>query len=598
MSNYQGIKVALDTDEISHWFGVPVIVNDKGLGPQYVTYTFLKLMENRKIVPTDKVRIDAFIEREAKLDGSSFFAEGEECVALELIQLALITQKTSTIFAMAKMITEKTRKKISAYFEQYKADTPSPCLENVSGKKSSLEQYYTMDDLIILGKKLVSLRAEYLQMIATTEMIYKGRHILSANFTVKSGQLNHALSWENPHTIIGINSRGEERSLVIVANAPNVYTRDYLVDCLLLNEIPLTKHEYLQSEKVDISIKKESFTMNIIGDTYPGEFYSDRRTKAKRWDPLVEEGYDYCFKPLKSYLEKASLNIANFEAALVEDREDARLWELKKFVLGGYPTPTVKALKKANIHALLLANNHLADYGESGICSTKKALAKSKIAFAGIGENLKEASQPLRIKSNNKEIVIFNAYWYRQGNYRYFDFYPSVSKSGVNCLDGVLLEQIRWEKEQHPENFVIVSPHWGVDFNMTSKLQVYLAKKVVQAGADLIIGHGPHTLQKIDEISNVPVVYSIGNGFFNSDGEYDGYPQSVPYGMIAELKVENEQIKLLLRPIYSNNRDTKWQPNFVSEVHFSEVVQFLKREKSSLDKWMIKENYLEIVLDK
>ncbi|OTO14321.1 hypothetical protein A5875_003478, partial [Enterococcus sp. 3H8_DIV0648] len=55
-----------------------------------------------------------------------------------------ITQKTSTIFALVKMIKEKSRKKISYYFDKYKTDTPSPCLENVSGKKTSKEQYYIL----------------------------------------------------------------------------------------------------------------------------------------------------------------------------------------------------------------------------------------------------------------------------------------------------------------------------------------------------------------------------------------------------------------------------------------------------------------------
>lgn len=597
MSNYQGIKIALDTNKITHWFGVPTVFEDKGLGPQYVTYICLKLMENRKILPTDKVRIDAFIENEAKLDGSLFFEEGEECLALELIQLAIITQKTSVIFALAKLIKEKSRKKISAYFDEYSVDTPSPCLKNVSGKKSSLEQYYILDDLIVLGKKFSDLRAEYLQMLSTTEMVYKGRHLLSSNFSVKNGHLMYALSWDNPHIVLGITAIQDQRFLTIVVNAPNVYTRDYLTDCLLTNEAPMTKGEYIQSRSIDVMDDSQSFTMNLIGDTYPGEFYTDRRVKAGRWDPLTEEGYDYCFKPLTPYLKDASLNIANFEAALVEDRKKARLWDLKKFVLGGSPAPTINALKKANIHALLLANNHLADYGEEGIRSTKDALMNNKLVYAGIGEDFKEAARPLRIKTRHKELVLFNAYWYRQGNYRYFDFYPGVNKAGVNCLDGLLLEQIRWEKEQNPDSFIIVSPHWGVDFQMTSRLQTYLAKKVIRAGADLVIGHGPHTLQKVDELSTVPVIYSIGNGFFNSDGEYDGYPESVPYGMIAELKVDSGGLTLRLRPIYANNRETQWQPDFVSPTHFSEVVQFLKREQSALAKWTVKENYLERALE-
>lgn len=597
VSNHQGIKIDLATEEILTWIGEPLVMDNQGLGPQYVIYTFLKLMEIRKILPSDRIVIDKFIEREAQLDRSMFFLEGEEYLALELIQLAIISQKTSTIFALAKMIREKSKKKISFYFEQYKTETPSPCLENVSGKKSSLEQYYIMDDLINLGIKLSKLRPEYIQMLSISEMVFKNKHILSSNFTVKNKKLSHALSWDHPNNLLGFNYEEGNRYLVVVLNAPNVYTRDYLANCLLQNESPMSKSEYQQTERVDLSIEDETFNINIIGDTYPGEFYSDRRTKAGRWDPLINKGYDYCFDPLREYLKKSTVNIANFEAALVNDRSDSRLWELKKFVLGGEPEPTIMALKNANIKALLLANNHLADYGEEGILSTKKALRSENISFSGIGENFKEAAQPLRIQTKSREIVIFNAYWYRQANYRYFDFYPNVKKAGVNCLDGLLLEQVRWEKEQHPNNFIIVSPHWGVDFLMTSGLQKNLARKITRAGADLIIGHGPHTLQSIEDINQTPVIYSIGNGFFNSDGEYDGYPQSVPYGMIAELSIDNEQINLRLRPIYSNNRETIWQPNFVNEEDFLKVVDFFSREGSNLSRWTLKNTYLERTIE-
>lgn len=596
MQGYQGIKMNLATSEVTNSIGSEVLINDKGLGPQYIIYTCLKLMEIRKILPTDKVMVDDFIEKESKLDGSLLFKSGEECLALELIQLAIITQKTSTIFALAKLIKEKTKKKISHYFEGYKKETLSPCIENVSGKKSSLKQYYKMDDLIVLGKKIAQLRPEYIQLLHSSEMVFKGRHLLSSNFSVKNGRLQQVLSWDTPYSLVGIENLKTENNLIILINVPNVYIRDYFVDCLLMNESPLEKKGYLKMKKTDVYIEKDAFSINIIGDTYPGEFYSDRRSRAGRWDPLLEEGYDYCFKSLKKYLDKASLNIANFEAALVEDRSKSRLWAMKKFVLGGLPDPTIEALKTANIHAVLLANNHLADYGTEGIISTKRALQENQIAYTGIGEDLIEAARPLRIKTPSREIVLFNAYWFRQANYRYFDFYPGVNKAGVNCLDGILLDQIKWEKEQHPNNYIIVSPHWGVDFLMTSKLQTNLAKKIVRAGADLVIGHGPHTLQKIDSIDGKPVIYSIGNGFFNSDGEYDGYPQSVPYGMIAELKGTKKKMTLCLRPIYANNRETKWQPNFVSTSDFNEVIEFFERENSDLKGWRRKETSIELTL--
>ena len=138
----------------------------------------------------------------------------------------------------------------------------------------------------------------------------------------------------------------------------------------------------------------------------------------------------------------------------------------------------------------------------------------------------------------------------------------------------MLTESIKAEKTFYPDHTIIVLSHWGIDFLPTQNYQKHLANKLIQCGADLIVGHGAHALQSIEEHKGKTVLYSIGNGIFNSDGEYDGYPDAMPFGMIAQLNFDNLNMSLKLLPIDSNNRETMWQPDFVNLEQFAVVQDY------------------------
>lgn len=153
-----------------------------------------------------------------------------------------------------------------------------------------------------------------------------------------------------------------------------------------------------------------------------------------------------------------------------------------------------------------------------------------------------------------------------------YDFYALGSRSGVACLNGVLLEQIVFYKQAHPKHKIIVICHWGVDFKPPTKEQIKLAGILTQAGADLIIGHGAHTIQPIQLINQKPVVLGIGNAVFNSDGEYEQH-HSLPFGCIARIDLTKDLLRLY--PIYTNNLQTFWQPYPVDINDFSKASTYM-----------------------
>jgi hypothetical protein len=72
-------------------------------------------------------------------------------------------------------------------------------------------------------------------------------------------------------------------------------------------------------------------------------------------------------------------------------------------------------------------------------------------------------------------------------------------------------------KRQHPETFIVVTLHWGIEYQvMPTITQQNQAKKLIAAGADAIIGHHPHVVQRVEWIDGKPVFYSVGNLIFDN----------------------------------------------------------------------------------
>lgn len=80
--------------------------------------------------------------------------------------------------------------------------------------------------------------------------------------------------------------------------------------------------------------------------------------------------------------------------------------------------------------------------------------------------------------------------------YREYDFYAIGNKPGVACINPSLYKQISKVKEEGAK--VIVIAHWGVDFSKVQIKQREYAQLLEEAGADLIIGHGAHMMQSIE----------------------------------------------------------------------------------------------------
>lgn len=185
-------------------------------------------------------------------------------------------------------------------------------------------------------------------------------------------------------------------------------------------------------------------------------------------------------------------------------------------------TEWVKYLNDMGVDIAGLANNHAYDYGEIGLTDTLDTIRGAGIVTVGAGRNIAEASHPIYLKATDPvskqdfTISIVAATQIERYNNPHTVSATETRPGVFRCYDvTALLEQVRLAKAT--SDYCIVFIHWGTEKMVESDwAQNAQGPQIAEAGADLIIGAHPHILQKIEYIGNTPVVYSLGNYWFNS----------------------------------------------------------------------------------
>lgn len=180
------------------------------------------------------------------------------------------------------------------------------------------------------------------------------------------------------------------------------------------------------------------------------------------------------------------------------------------------PVSSVGYLNELGVDLVSLANNHAYDYGETAFLDTMTALEDAGIAYAGAGRDLAQARRPVCYIINNIKIAIVSATQIERLDHPDTKGATDETPGVFRCWDGAnLLETVREAAQDN--DFVIAYLHWGTENEEEIDwAQEKQAAEVAAAGADLIIGDHPHCLQQIAVVDGVPVVYSLGNFWFNS----------------------------------------------------------------------------------
>ena len=233
----------------------------------------------------------------------------------------------------------------------------------------------------------------------------------------------------------------------------------------------------------------------------------------------------YPFQKVDSELKKADLVFVNLESPIIENCP--RTYEGLKFCAD----PRMKeGLVLAGIEVVSLANNHSRNYGDEGLEQTKRFLKEENILATGLGE-----------------LVVKEVRGTKFG-FLGFDFVSKRPKDE----DFKLVEN-----SDVKVDVLIIGVHWGGEYSQkVSSSQREWAERLVNEGADVVVGHHPHWLQEIEYIKAKPVYYSLGNFVFDQM-----WSERTKRGLLIRLTFKNGEIEKEERlPIYISS----WaQPEFV-----------------------------------
>jgi len=167
----------------------------------------------------------------------------------------------------------------------------------------------------------------------------------------------------------------------------------------------------------------------------------------------------------------------------------------------------VRAIASAGFHVVSLANNHTFDCLQAGFHRLRGLLDELGIAWFGAGDDLEQAAAPAILEANGIRVAFLGAADERSGT----RVFAGRGQYGVAALD--LDRLIGQTRELLADvDHVVISPHWGEErFLIPAPEQVEQARRLIDAGASMVLGHHPHVLQGLEIYNGAPIIYSLGN---------------------------------------------------------------------------------------
>lgn len=260
---------------------------------------------------------------------------------------------------------------------------------------------------------------------------------------------------------------------------------------LLTVELPAaadSRAEETQAKKPSVSQK---VTISAVGDCALGKI-EQHGYDGSFYDYYDRYGSSYFFSNVKNIFDRSDFTIGNLEGTFTDSKSKVE----KVFNIKG-PASYTKILTDAGFDAVGTGNNHIMDYGEAGAKDTWKALDDAGIPYA-------YNDRTVILKADNGlKVGIVAVSVLSQANEHFI-------KEGIASL-----------KDQKAD-VIIVMAHWGIEhtFNLT-RYQKDLGHRIIDWGADLVLGCHTHCLQGLERYKGKVISYSGGNFCFGANRNPD-----------------------------------------------------------------------------
>ena len=303
---------------------------------------------------------------------------------------------------------------------------------------------------------------------------------------------------------------------------------------------------------------KKTVTIQAVGDIIPGTNFPNRRLPHDK-NQLIPQS-------VRKHLKKADILFGNFESTLTNHPHSAKDISRGQVFAFRSPPAYTQLFADVGFDVFNIANNHALDFGKVGFQDTNQNLNKAGIKTLG------HKNQILILEKNNIKIATIG--------FAPYDFYNSIQdlKTATTLI----------QKARKKADIVVISMHAGAEgtqaLHVKNKTEFFygenrgnsikFARNAIDAGADLVIGHGPHVPRAMEMYKGKLIAYSLGN--------FLGYRTlstvaQTSYSMILETKLNSEG-KLESAKIIPVRMNKQGIPHIDQNFHTVQLVRSLTRQ--------------------
>ncbi|MCU0524810.1 MAG: CapA family protein [Elainella sp. Prado103] len=251
------------------------------------------------------------------------------------------------------------------------------------------------------------------------------------------------------------------------------------------------------------SATEVAVTLKAVGDMIPGSNYSGAASLPTEAGEALNAEREFLFGNIKPFLGEADLLFGNFESTLTTHPDSAK--DTSQGMTFAFRTPPVYAqmLKELGFDVLSVANNHSMDFGEPGFADTIAHIEQAGMKAVG------QKGQIVYTLANNVPIAFIG-----------FSYLPDHNLMHDLEAGGALVREAKQKAK-----IVVISVHAGAEgsdqvhtrneteyfFGEDRGNLVAFARGMIDQGADLVLGHGPHVPRALEVYQDKLIAYSLGN---------------------------------------------------------------------------------------
>ncbi len=327
---------------------------------------------------------------------------------------------------------------------------------------------------------------------------------------------------------------------------------------IMSRQSPLRETLPEQKTEAEKTLREQNTLPKITDKLIQILFFGDMMLDRHVGEKIDKHGLEYIFENFATSSSEIVLNDYNIVSCNLEGTitNNGAYYNPVMSYDFAFAPELILQLKDYGFNFFNLANNHFSDQGERGIIETRKNLDKLGFNYTGCRDGKVGECSSTVVEAADKKIGMAG-------------FSMVYSKLNMAEAEKVI------NNLASTTDLIIVNMHWGNEYDhQFNKVQQNTARSLIDAGADIIIGHHPHVVQGIEEYKSKLIFYSLGNFVFD---QY--FSANTQKGLAVGVSVDGEQIEFFLYPLKSKLSQVEWMISEEKEEFLQKLVEWSEVEE-------------------